>query len=487
MENLEKEDRIIAPIYKRLKLRDNLFLYKLIDFIVDAKYNDLDDTIFYSKKNRKLYAMDDMNYNATDDKYCYGSFFRESEIALSYGIEDEKEAVNRYMTDVKSILKFCFFDIEEEYLKIVDLDIESMLNIPLSPDNWQFYLNYDSASNEGMCSIPLTSVQSISDHLKLEKYAEIEHFLEIILVSNDKIKELTHGDNATNLPVATAQLSGLSNQDELDSLIGLDNIKKEIRRLKNYLLYLEKTKGVVNIDNLNLNMALYGNPGTGKTTVARIIAKMLYDLGYAKSDKFAETTARDFIAAHVGQTAIKTRDILNANKGGIIFIDEAYIFNSSNEGNSCYAEEAIVEILKELEKKETIFIFAGYLNEMKNFVEMNPGLKSRIGYHLEFHDYSLDELYQIFEYKINKYGLKIGEGLEDRIKAIFATYRTKDKFSNGRFVDNLIQKIVVNHADRLSDVTDIEVLTTIETGDINDEDIKEIASNDKKKIRGFGE
>ena len=506
MADVLKNDRIVVPIYKRIKIKNNLFLYKLIDFVIGVDiYDDVTDTVFYPKKNRRLYAMDDQEYTATDDKYCYGEFYDESVISLSFNEEDRDKAIEKYMESLKGILKFGFFDIDEEYLKIVDVETDKMLGSPLDPDSWEFYMSYDSASNNDVVTIPLTTIDAVINCINDKKFEDAKYFLESVVDDVATNKELI--ENSGNEPadydtdmdmesfddfsIKTNKANKLSEaklSDELDDLIGMENIKEEVKKLTNYLKFVEKTKGYTNLDNMNLNMAFYGNPGTGKTTVARIIAKKLYELGYTKSDKFLETTARDFIAGYLGQTALKTKKILESNKGGVIFIDEAYIFSSKNNHNSDYAHEAIVEILKELEKKETIFIFAGYKDEMIDFVEMNPGLKSRIGYHLDFKDYSLDELYQIFTYKIGKYGLKIGEGLEDRVKAIFSTYKNKERFSNGRFVDNLIQKLILNHADRTALVTDIEILTTLESDDIVESDLKEILSKNKqKKIKGFGE
>lgn len=493
MEGIERKNRIIAPVYKRIKLVDGLFLYKLVDFIDDAEYNkDNDEMIFYPKKNKKLNYMEDLVYTATDEKYCYGEFFYEDEISISFGEENLEEAISKYKQSLKEIIKFGFFDIEEEYLKIVNVDSYKMKGAPLDPDSWDFAMSYDSTIEDEVVTFPVNTIKSVVDAISKADYETAQEYLESVLDSVDEGKELLEeeeeeAESEVEVSTKSVKISEQKNSDELDNLIGLSNVKQEVRRLTNYLKYVEKTKDHLNMDDINIHMAFYGNPGTGKTTVARIIAKKLFDLGYAKSDKFTETTARDFIAGYIGQTAMKTRKILDENKGGVMFIDEAYIFSSNEKNNESYANEAIVEILKELEKKNTIFIFAGYKDEMKEFIEMNPGLKSRIGYHLEFLDYNLDELYQIFTYKINKFGLKIGEGLESRVKAIFATYKDKPRFSNGRFVDNLIQRIVVNHADRTTDVTDIEILTTLECEDIVDNDLKEIASKGTQKvIKGFG-
>ena len=229
-------------------------------------------------------------------------------------------------------------------------------------------------------------------------------------------------------------------------------------------------------------MVFYGNPGTGKTTVARIISKILYSLGYIKSDKFKETTTGDFIAGYVGQTAPKTKKLLEENKGGVIFIDEAYSFASKAQE---FADEALVEILKEMEKKETVFIFAGYTKEMNDFINMNPGFKSRVSNYMEFNDYSVDELMEIFMKKIAKSKLKITEEAKYAIRNIITKAKQKEKFGNGRFIDQLFYKILLYHSINVETVLDKEAACTITEDDINKNIYEELDIVSKEKKIGF--
>ena len=231
----------------------------------------------------------------------------------------------------------------------------------------------------------------------------------------------------------------------LNKLIGLNEVKNEVNKLINYLKFISRLDGRAKIDKINLNMLFKGNPGTGKTTVARLMGKILFELGYLKTDKIVETTPREFIAGYVGQTAIKTRKFLDKYKGGLIFIDEAYGFNH-NDDETNFSDEAIAEIIKDIEEKETVFIFAGYDGEMEDFVNLNPGIKSRIGYDISFEDYSENELFEIFMRKIDGSGLTISEEAIYSIKDIIRDKKKEKNFGNGRMIDNLYNKLLIEHA-----------------------------------------
>ncbi len=256
-----------------------------------------------------------------------------------------------------------------------------------------------------------------------------------------------------------------SYDEELENLIGLSEVKLEVTKLVNYLTFLQKIKGKANIDKINLNMVFKGNAGTGKTTVARIMANILYELGYLSNNMIIETTPKDFIAGYVGQTALKTRKLLDKYKGGLIFIDEAYSFVSTDDHS--FTNDAITEIIKEMETKETVFIFAGYDKEMEDFIDLNPGIKSRIGYNIEFADYSEEELLEIFLSKLNKSGLSIDDMGLEKVKEIIQNKKKEKNFGNGRMVDNLYNKIVLEHANTNYEEEDMSKLLMITSETIN--------------------
>lgn len=257
--------------------------------------------------------------------------------------------------------------------------------------------------------------------------------------------------------------------DKLNNLVGLSDVKKEIKKLVDYLIFIRKTKDKINIGNINLNMVFRGNPGTGKTTVAKIVSEILCKLGFVKNDKILETTPRDFIAGYVGQTAIKAKKTIDKAKGGVIFIDEAYTFaDSQDETGHTFVHEAITEIIKEMETLNTVFIFSGYDKKMDDFIELNPGIKSRIGYDISFKDYTKEELMQMFDNKINKSGMKLSLDARDELLKKIESNMTKKNFGNGRMIDNLFDAIIREHATKNLFETDIDKLLLITRDSIKD-------------------
>jgi DNA polymerase III delta prime subunit len=265
--------------------------------------------------------------------------------------------------------------------------------------------------------------------------------------------------------------------NELNELIGLDNVKKVFEELVKNIIFREKIKNKVEVPILNLNMVFKGNPGTGKTTVAHIISKLLCDLGYIKSNKIKECTAKDFIGQYVGQTAPKASKVIEENRGGLIFIDEAYVFAGPAQQ---FAQEALAEIMKELETNRTAFIFAGYSKEMNEFIELNPGIESRIGYNMDFIDYTEEQLYQMLENKFKKGKFKFDANAKETIFKMIHDAKQSKNFGNGRFIDNLYMKIYLNHVSNVYMSDDLEELVTISSNDITEELIE------KPKVKKIG-
>ena len=228
----------------------------------------------------------------------------------------------------------------------------------------------------------------------------------------------------------------------------------------------EKTSGELKIGNVNLHMIFLGNPGTGKTTIARLLCGILYNLNYIKENKLIEVTSKDLIAEYVGQTSIKTNEVINKAKGGVLFIDEAYMLGDKNNS---YNSDAIGTLIAEMEnnRDNLVVIFAGYTKEMQSFLNSNSGIASRIGYTLEFDDYTTDELISIFDGMMKKAGFEVLDEAHDELRKIIDENKNKENFGNARFVRNIYEKTIIKHANNTKNNKSKKILKTITRNDIN--------------------
>ena len=224
---------------------------------------------------------------------------------------------------------------------------------------------------------------------------------------------------------------------------------------------------------VSLHLVFSGNPGTGKTTVARILAKLYKEIGILSTGQLIETDRSGLVAGYVGQTAIKTSQKIEEAMGGVLFIDEAYALNQEGEN---FGQEAIDTILKAMEdhRDKFIVIVAGYTDLMKSFVESNPGLRSRFNKFFEFPDYTVEELQAIFMMQCKKYQYKLTEEAEAAIRDEITRMEAEkgENFANAREVRNLFERIITNQASRVADLENVDedVLTTITMEDLKDDE-----------------
>ena len=240
---------------------------------------------------------------------------------------------------------------------------------------------------------------------------------------------------------------------ELQTLIGLSEVKTEVSGLASFVkIQQEREKKGMKAVGLSYHCVFTGNPGTGKTTVARILAAIYRDLGILKKGHLVETDRSGLVAEYVGQTAVKTNKIIDSALDGVLFIDEAYSLVQG--GGNDYGQEAISTLLKRMEddRDRLIVVLAGYSEDMKRFIDSNPGLQSRFNRYIHFADYTVEELNQIFLLNVDKNQYQLdGEGKEFLNKILTFAVDHKDKnFGNGRYVRNLFEKTIQNQAMRLS-------------------------------------
>jgi len=262
---------------------------------------------------------------------------------------------------------------------------------------------------------------------------------------------------------------------DLNSLVGLESVKEKVNDLIAFqrIQKLRKENHLHSAKN-TLHLSFTGNPGTGKTTVARIVGRIYKEIGLLSSGHFVEVSRTDLIAGYQGQTALKVKSVIEKAKGGVLFIDEAYSI-TENENSDSYGKECLTELTKALEdyRDDLVVIVAGYTEPMKKFFESNPGLKSRFNTFIEFDDYNSGELSSILNDMCMNNDYFMEDELKEKMRLYFENLvSAKDiNFANGRLARNIYDDLVMNHARRVVNIENPsrEILSTITIQDFKSE------------------
>lgn len=338
-------------------------------------------------------------------------------------------------------------------------------------------------------NLSLPTALKIIDHPMFDEYTTILYRFANILSKADNvitkdeeetlkgIYQITHNplpeEKNNSLHISDVNKNETLNEvlNELDTLIGLDGVKQEVKSLINYIkIQKEREKVGLKSSQVSYHCVFTGSPGTGKTTIARIVAKIYLHLGVLKKGQLVETDRSGLVAEYTGQTAVKVNKTVNSALDGVLFIDEAYSLIGANQDD--FGKEAVATLIKRMEddRDKLIVILAGYTDEMKTFIETNPGFKSRFNRYIEFVDYTPIEMESIFKLQCRKLDYKLTDETEKKLAETLNTaYANRDNsFGNGRFVRNIFEKTLERQANRIASVSTLtkEILTTIIADDI---------------------
>jgi SpoVK/Ycf46/Vps4 family AAA+-type ATPase len=348
----------------------------------------------------------------------------------------------------------------QELMQILDLKAKKK-NIEFDPEAREYikkqlteaYRNRDRTFGNARLVASLVEEAKMNLGLRVMKNADLDN------ISPDLLKTVTLEDVKNIFKTKKSALPDISIDeellhealDELNGLIGMSSVKEEVVELVKLVRFYRETGRDV-LGKFSLHTVFTGNPGTGKTTVARIIAKIYKALGVLERGHCVETDRQGLVAGYVGQTALKTTERINQAMGGVLFIDEAYALTQGHEND--FGKEAVETLLKQMEDKRGQFavIVAGYPDNMKQFLEANPGLASRFDITIKFEDYTVDELLQIALYMLKAENLTpTEEALEHLRKYFDYLYQKRDKFfGNARTVRKVIQQAIKNQHLRMA-------------------------------------
>ena len=451
---------------------------------------------------------------ATIEKAMGGVLFIDEAYSLKLGQEDlyGDEVIStliKLMEDYKKDLVVIFAGYSKEMQEFIHANsgIKSRIGYTFEFADYsvdELYKIFELKMNAINFTIDEKGKQYVMDLLSAGKKKKdfgngrfVDNALQKILIKHSSIEKLSDKnvtkltkDSIPTLDEVMAYSSGVREPEKIeelfDDIIGMNALKEQIIGLGKYIKFkkeVNKTDGK-NLPDMNLHMMFLGNPGTGKTTIARKVTKMLYDLDCIRINKLVEVSRQDLIGEYSGETAPKVEKVIESAMGGVLFVDEAYSLKLSN--NDQLGSEAIATLIKCMEdnKDELVVIFAGYTKEMQEFIHANSGIKSRIGYTIEFADYSEDELYEILKLKVNKIGFEIDKKIIPNIMEILKFGKHKRDFGNGRFVDNLLTSMLKKHSMNYKkenifiigeqDIPSIDELMGETSGERNPEKIEEL-------------
>lgn len=490
-----KKDQNEIQIYKSWGVDDNGGFWKKGDYLVEAY---IDDKMVGSEK----FFIEEVGLVSTKNN----PYFDVESIKLYTGPSNAWEQPNKVYLSA--------FNKEQTKYVWVELKIKNKTN---SDWNFEFFLNfYDDA---GQFKAQIESLYFVENgkkdqtiiyqrgwgndepgSWKDDKYTVELVFMDTLIASMQfemGEKDIEGSNDFTTVSHSLLNESVTKNTEEeertmeeliqkIDELIGLENIKNQIKEHISYIefLKLRKEKGLQDEDTISLHSVFTGNPGTGKTTIVKLLGKIYQKMGLLSKGHVHEVDRADLVGEYIGQTAPRVKDNIEKARGGILFIDEAYALARADDSKD-FGREVLEILIKEMSDGpgDIAIMAAGYPKEMQTFVDFNPGLKSRFNYYFHFEDYTPDELIQIAEYAAKKRSIIITPEAKEYIsKLLIDAYRDRDQsFGNARFAYALIDEGKMNLGLRLIKDADVKNMSTETLSTITYEDVKNIKTAAVKK------
>ncbi len=461
------------------KIKTNFFSYHSISQKEYAQYAEV--IIKLIKLSNQLKADNDFylylvnNYNTNNLKEAING-----NVVFDL-VDSAKQVSNIYDKESKEYFILCLFIVSFAREEVYDYKILYLINgdtIKNYIKNVFEDIEAIKRSEKGLRFVPFLKPfnEETSKH-----YSEIFYdFLKLICLSDGKISDFEDtllSDLVSTVETPTNKENNKSKGDimsivnEINSLVGLQSVKNEIQSLINIIKIQDaRKKQGLKTNSLNYHLVFTGNPGTGKTTVARIVSKIYKELGILKKGHLIETDRSGLIAEYVGQTAVKVNKLIDSALDGVLFIDEAYSITDS-AGND-FGKEAISTLLKRMEddRERLIVIVAGYSAKMNDFLDSNPGLNSRFNRYIDFEDYSKEDLVNIFIRFVDSNQYVLLETAKIALtELIERDLQNKDEnFGNGRYVRNIFEKTIERHSNRIANLNILneDILKNIEPADI---------------------
>jgi SpoVK/Ycf46/Vps4 family AAA+-type ATPase len=410
---------------------DGLSMAKYInkaDLSESAKETVLHFLVKIACNDKKISDLEIKLLNSLYDK----EFSKDEYMRRSSEVDSGAEQSDKKYTDELTKLLSSVKDVSDDCAKLLYVDIKEL-------------------------ALTLIAIDEDRDEEELQVFTEDMHAVETILYPKT-VTTKTHSTKSeesldNNVIDETIRKSLNELTEELENLIGLEGVKHNVMSLLNMIRVNEMRNEMgMAVTPVTHHLVFTGNPGTGKTTVARLLAGIYRELGILSKGHLTEVSRHSLVAGYVGQTAIKTQKVIDKSMGGILFIDEAYSL-AKKDSDIDYGSEAIETLLKAMEDKRRDFIViaAGYPSEMSGFINSNPGLKSRFTKYIQFDDYSADELFKIFLSYVAQNGYTIsssaGEGILNIVRKIHD--QRGENFGNARAMRTLFESIVQNHSNRV--------------------------------------